>query len=105
MYFLDGQLAQQIVERTMNIIGYNINVMNNHGVILGSGESKRINTIHEGALLAISQQRTVIIDDGTMLNLKGVKSGINQPYIIVARLLVRSVLRGNQMKSNRWPVY
>lgn len=79
MYFLDGQLAQQIVERTMNIIGYNINVMNNHGVILGSGESKRINTIHEGALLAISQQRTVIIDDGTMLNLKGVKSGINQP--------------------------
>lgn len=35
---LDSQLAQQIVDRTMAIIGYNINVMNQAGVIIGSGE-------------------------------------------------------------------
>ncbi|WP_306462766.1 sugar diacid recognition domain-containing protein, partial [Klebsiella pneumoniae] len=38
---LDSQLAQQIVDRTMAIIGYNINVMNQAGVIIGSGEKNR----------------------------------------------------------------
>ncbi|MGS0676348.1 sugar diacid recognition domain-containing protein [Shewanella sp. 125m-1] len=79
MYFLDGSLARQIVKRTMKIIGHNINVMNNHGVILGSGESHRIGAIHEGALLAISQQRTVEISTQSTGTLQGVKPGINLP--------------------------
>lgn len=79
MYFLDGALARQIVKRTMKIIGHNINVMNNHGVILGSGESHRIGAIHEGALLAISQQRTVEISAQSTGTLQGVKPGINLP--------------------------
>ncbi|WP_299806650.1 sugar diacid recognition domain-containing protein [uncultured Shewanella sp.] len=79
MYFLDGSLARQIVNRTMKIIGHNINVMNNHGVILGSGESHRIGAIHEGALLAISQKRTVEISSHSTGTLQGVKPGINLP--------------------------
>ncbi|ABV88023.1 sugar diacid recognition domain-containing protein [Shewanella pealeana] len=79
MYFLDGSLARQIVNRTMKIIGHNINVMNNHGVILGSGESHRIGAIHEGALLAISQKRTVEISTHSTGTLQGVKPGINLP--------------------------
>ncbi|QTG98104.1 CdaR family transcriptional regulator, partial [Vibrio furnissii] len=35
---LDANLAQQIVDRTMSIIGYNINVMNHAGIIIGSGD-------------------------------------------------------------------
>lgn len=79
MYFLDGYLARQIVKRTMKIIGHNINVMNNHGVILGSGEPHRIGAIHEGALLAISQKRTVEISTHSTGTLQGVKPGINLP--------------------------
>lgn len=79
MYFLDGALAKQIVNRTMKIIGHNINVMNKHGVILGSGEPHRIGEVHEGALLAISQQRTVEISQASESTLQGVKAGINLP--------------------------
>ena len=79
MYFLDPSLAQQIVDRTMKIIGHNINVMNNCGVILGSGDPHRIDSTHEGALLAISQNRTVEINSATAANLHGVKAGINLP--------------------------
>ncbi|GIU17626.1 sugar diacid recognition domain-containing protein [Shewanella sp. MBTL60-007] len=79
MYFLDGYLARQIVKRTMKIIGHNINVMNNHGVILGSGEPHRIGAVHEGALLAISQKRTVEISTHSTGTLQGVKPGINLP--------------------------
>ncbi len=47
MYFLDAATAQQIVDRTMNIIDHNINVMNSQGVILGSGDKQRLNSVHE----------------------------------------------------------
>ncbi len=79
MYFLDPSLAQQIVERTMKIIGHNINVMNNLGVILGSGDPHRIGSTHEGALLAISQNRSVEINSASAANLHGVKAGLNLP--------------------------
>ncbi|MCE9678223.1 helix-turn-helix domain-containing protein [Shewanella sp. AS1] len=79
MYFLDSHTAQQIVDRTMAIIGHNINVMNNRGVILGSGDPHRIGFIHEGALLAISQNRTVSINQASASSLHGVKPGINLP--------------------------
>lgn len=79
MYFLDAAIAQQIVDRTMRIIQHNINVMNSQGVILGSGDKSRINTVHEGALLAISQNRAVTIDQGSLQSLHGVKAGVNLP--------------------------
>ena len=79
VYFLDSQIAQQIVDRTMAIIKHNINVMNNLGVILGSGDPHRIGSIHEGALLAISQNRTVTINQASTSSLQGVKPGINLP--------------------------
>lgn len=37
MQFLTRELAQEIVERTMSILNRNINVMNESGVIIGSG--------------------------------------------------------------------
>ncbi|QFU22003.1 helix-turn-helix domain-containing protein [Shewanella eurypsychrophilus] len=79
MYFLDPNLAQQIVERTMKIIHHNINVMNDKAVILGSGDPHRIGSTHEGALLAISQNRSVEINSAMAANLHGVKAGINLP--------------------------
>ena len=63
----------------MAIIGHNINVMNNQGTILGSGDPHRIGSVHEGALLAISQNRTVEINAAGADNLQGVKPGINLP--------------------------
>jgi len=79
LHFLDSNLAQQIVARTMKIIAHNINVMNHHGIILGSGDRYRIGATHEGALLAISQNRTVEITSATASDLHGVKAGINLP--------------------------
>lgn len=79
MYLLDSAIAKQIVSRTMKIIGHNINVMNGQGVILGSGDPKRIGSIHEGALLAIAQNRNVEINQQVASGLHGVKPGINLP--------------------------
>lgn len=78
-YNLTSQLAQEIVDRTMKIIDCNINVMDAHGRIIGSGDLERIGEIHEGAMLAISQKRVVLIDSATAQQLHGVKPGVNLP--------------------------
>lgn len=75
--YLDTQLAQQIVERTMAIIDTNINVMNDRGIIISSGEPDRIGQLHDGALLAIQHGDTTEITQHTSQSLKGVKPGIN----------------------------
>lgn len=53
-YHLDAKLAREIVARTMKIIDSNINVMDNRGRILGSGDPERLGELHEGALLLLS---------------------------------------------------
>lgn len=74
---LDAHLAQQIVDRTMAIIGYNINVMNYAGVIIGSGDKNRIGEIHDGAILALQHGDSVELTTQSYASLKGVKPGIN----------------------------
>ena len=54
MFELDHDLAQDIVDRAMAILPYNVNVMDSQGLILGSGEPERINTRHEGAQLVLA---------------------------------------------------
>ena len=79
MLTIEPELARQIVERTMKIIPFNVNVMDYRGIILGSGKPARIGTLHAGAQIAITQQRTVEIDTAASRTLHGVKPGINLP--------------------------
>lgn len=79
MDFLDKQLAQEIVDRTMGIIGKNINVMDNRGVIIGSGDPNRIDDIHEGAVHVIKQGSGYEITEIEAKDLHGVKAGVNLP--------------------------
>jgi carbohydrate diacid regulator len=65
----------------MKIIKYSVNVMDEQGHIIGSGDTSRLNQRHEGAILALNDHRIVEIDDATSKQLKGVKPGINFPII------------------------
>jgi len=74
---LEREIAEQIVQRTMQIIELNINVMDEHGVIIASGDPTRIGQSHDGALLAIAKGDTVSLDQGAANQLSGVKPGVN----------------------------
>ncbi|MHC8407182.1 sugar diacid recognition domain-containing protein [Pseudomonas sp. TMB3-21] len=87
MFELDHDLAQDIVDRAMAILPYNVNVMDSQGLILGSGEPDRVNTRHEGAQLVLANGRVVEIDAQTAIHLKGVQPGINLPLLLDQRLI------------------
>nr|WP_280515218.1 sugar diacid recognition domain-containing protein [Uruburuella testudinis] len=55
--------AQSIVNRAMKIIGKSVNVMDERGVIIASGDPERLGQRHPGALLALSENRIVEIDN------------------------------------------
>ncbi|KRO00151.1 CdaR family transcriptional regulator [Companilactobacillus kimchiensis] len=55
---LDPHLAQVIVDKMMISIPYNINMMNEKGYIIASGDKKRINTLHIGAIDTIKSGKT-----------------------------------------------
>ena len=79
MHKLDTALAQDIVTRTMQIIPFNVNVMDANGVILASGQRERIGEVHAGALLALARRMTVEIDAAAAPGLHGAQPGINLP--------------------------
>lgn len=87
MEFLNKQLAQEIVDRTMGIIGKNINIMNNQGVIIGSGDKKRIDDIHEGAVIVIKQGTGFEITEEEAKRLHGVRPGINLPIFFDSKII------------------
>lgn len=75
MYSIDGKIAQDIVDRVMEVIPYNVNIMNKDGVIVASGDKSRLNTIHSGALVVLNKDEKVEIFKSTDKE----KEGINLP--------------------------
>jgi len=55
---LDPNLAQSIVDKMMDSVPYNINMMNEKGYIIASGDKNRINTLHIGAIDTIQSGKT-----------------------------------------------
>ncbi|WP_368505855.1 CdaR family transcriptional regulator [Alkalihalophilus sp. As8PL] len=72
-------LAQEIVDRTIEIIGYNVNVMDKDGIIMGSGDESRLYELHAGAVEAIAKGAEIEVSDEDVIRLKGTKTGINLP--------------------------
>lgn len=53
--------------------------MDEHGAIIVSGEPLRLHQHHEGAILALKENRIVEIYSTSTNQLEGVRSGINLP--------------------------
>ncbi|MCM3783425.1 helix-turn-helix domain-containing protein [Neobacillus mesonae] len=78
MYQLSKALAQDIVDRMMKDIPYNINIMNDKGIIIGSGNRDRIGTEHRGAIKALESGEMVEVWEDQRYE----KKGTNEPIVI-----------------------
>lgn len=75
MIKLTEQQAQSIVDRMMNVIPYNVNIMNEKGILIGSGDKHRLHKPHEGAMEAIFKKKMIEISEGGV----DTKPGVNMP--------------------------
>lgn len=79
MKYLSKELAAEIVDRTMSIIGYNINIMDENGVIIASGDRLRVGDEHAGAKDVLSANSGISITPEECSVLTGTKPGVNLP--------------------------
>lgn len=96
MYELTHNQAQNIVDKMMKDIPYNINIMDQTGIIIGSGNKERIGTLHHGAVEAIKQKKIVEIKKDEEF----VKKGINLP-IELNGMIVGVVGISGEVKETR----
>lgn len=73
---IDALLAKRFIERLTQYTEYNINIMDERGIIIASKNTSRIGTFHEVALRIIQGEKdTIIVDDENTAF--GVKKGVN----------------------------
>lgn len=73
---LTSDFCQEIVDRVMAVLPYNVNIMNREGIIIASGQRERIGTIHNGARTAINMNCINEIYESTPID----RQGINIPF-------------------------
>lgn len=76
---LTQQMATEIVKQTTIRLKRNINIMDESGIIIASGNRKRINQAHFGAMEVLRTGKTLIIHEDELHQWIGSLPGINLP--------------------------
>ena len=75
MLSLTEEMAQAIVNKMMEVIPYNVNIMNPQGIIIGSGDKGRLGKLHKGAIEALNNRELIEVYEEK----ESVKPGVNMP--------------------------
>ncbi len=69
--------AQQIADTVKEVCGYDINFINDRGLVIASTDPARIGTVHEGGRQVIARGETLEVEQDDLL--PGTKKGVNIP--------------------------
>jgi len=78
--FLDQKMFQQLAEKIIENVGYNINIIDTEGIIIASGDEKRIGKYHAIGHKAALEERRIDIHQAEEGLYSDVKFGVNQPF-------------------------
>jgi carbohydrate diacid regulator len=92
---LTREIAQKIVLETSLRLNRNINIMDEKGMIIASGDPSRIDDIHEGALAVLKSGETLIISSNERGVWRGAQPGINLPIVFQDKIVGVIGITGN----------
>lgn len=82
------QIAQQVVDNLMEVIDYRtINIIDVSGIIIASGDKKRIGSYHKGGDDVLKYGKTIEITSENVDQYVGAKEGVNMPINIEGKLI------------------
>lgn len=79
---ISGELAQHITNKIIPIVQQNINIMDNTGMIIGSGQPHRLHTFHQGAKEVLATGVIIEIYPEHLERYPGSLPGINWPIVL-----------------------
>ncbi|TDO45757.1 carbohydrate diacid regulator [Kribbella sp. VKM Ac-2527] len=79
---LAGSLAQQIARDTSDVIGYNVLITDDAGIVIGSGDIGRLGSFHEASVEVLRSRQAAWHTAAEAAELRGVKPGMTLPILI-----------------------
>ena len=92
---LESNVAQSIAARIMNLLNYNINIMDQNGLIIGSGDRTRLGKYHHGAGEVLMRKSALEIKKEDLDSFPGAKEGVNLPIDLNDKIVGVVGITGN----------
>ena len=99
---ISSEVAQEIADKTTEIIGYNILITDDAGMVIGSGDKGRVGTFHEASLETVQQGAMTSHDVAAAERLEGVKPGVTLPVVLENRTVGTVGITGNPREVERF---
>jgi carbohydrate diacid regulator len=79
---LGQALAQQIANEITDVIGHNVLITDEAGIVLGSGDESRLGQFHEASVEVVRSRRTIAHSSEDVRDLVGTLPGVTIPLVI-----------------------
>src|SRR5262245_20215704 len=99
---LTPSLAQEIARETSEISGFNVVITGTDGMIIGSGDLRRVGTFHEASVEVARTQRAAAHDAAAARLLEGVRPGITLPIMLDDEAIGTVGITGNPTVVRRF---
>lgn len=77
---ITSNIGQSVIEEMQKITEYNINFMNDEGIIISSMDPNRIGDVHDGAREVIQKKHKIVVYEENQYS--GTKPGVNLPVML-----------------------
>jgi carbohydrate diacid regulator len=99
---INNEVAQEIADRTTEIIGYNVLITDDAGMVIGSGDEGRVGTFHEASLETLRRGVMTSHDIAAAERLEGVKPGVTLPVVLENRTVGTVGITGDPDEVKRF---
>ncbi|WP_188193371.1 CdaR family transcriptional regulator [Nonomuraea sp. SYSU D8015] len=99
---LAPSLAQEIASDTSAVIGFNVLITDEHGVVIGSGDTRRVGTFHEASVEVVRTRRPAWHGSAQAHELRGVRPGITLPLVVDGEAVGTVGITGSPSRVRRF---
>src|SRR5215218_774563 len=99
---INPEVAQEIPNKTTEIIGFNVLITDDAGFVIGSGDQGRVGTFHEASVEVVRRGAMAWHDVAAAARLEGVKPGVTVPVVLENRTVGTVGITGNPREVERF---
>ncbi|MCF6470595.1 sugar diacid utilization regulator [Nonomuraea sp. MG754425] len=99
---LAPSLAQEIASDTSAVIGFNVLITDERGIVIGSGDARRVGTFHEASVEVLRTRRAAWHTSAQAHELRGVRPGITLPLVVAGDAVGTVGITGSPSRVRRF---
>jgi carbohydrate diacid regulator len=99
---LEQVLAQQIADDITEVIGHNVLITDDAGVVLGSGDQSRVGQFHEASVEVVRTRRIIAHSGDVARGLIGSLPGVTVPVVVDGHIVGTVALAGSPRQVKKF---